>query len=268
MYFTKIQLVGLSTVDLPIVGALPTDPYILASADGLGPPEVDVSIQNTLNAGGVYQGRRPQNREIVLRVGLNPDFGIGQTAADLRTTLYGMLTPGYVDNIIINVMDGATILALTTGYVKKLEVVPFNIEPEVQITIACVQQYLQAPYPLYVEPPVKSAPEIVNVGTAPAGFFMELTFTSNITNWALVHATGAKMELTYAFLIGDILTIDTRPGSRKILLKRGLVTSNIIYALTPDSIWFLLHGGSNSFTTTSNAFNWGDVFYLPQYWGV
>lgn len=268
MYFTKLQLIGLSTVNLPIVDALPTDPYILTNAEGLGPPEVDVSIQNTLNAGGFYQGRRPQSREIVLRVGLNPDFGIGQTAADLRTELYGLLTPGYLDNVTVRIMDVTTVLATTVGYIKKLEIVPFNAEPEVQITIACVEQYLQAPSFLYVAPDSKSAPVIDNTGTAPAGFRMEITFTSNVTNWTLSHASGAKMELTYSFLSGDILTIDTRPGYRGIWLKRGLSTTNIIYALSADSIWFMLHGGENTFATSSSAFNWGDVYYRPQYWGV
>lgn len=268
MYFTKVQLIGLSTVDLPIVGSQPTDPYILTNADGLGPPEVDVSIKNTLNAGGFYQGRRPQSREVVLRVGLNPDFGVGQTASDLRETLYGMLTPGYLDYITLNVMNEDTVLAFTTGYVKKLEIVPFSADPEVQITIACVEQYLQAPNLLYVEPPLKSTPVIDNVGTAPAGFQMTIEFTANLVTWSLTHVSGAKMAFVYNFLIGDILKIDTRPGSRGIWLTRGLVTTNIIYALTADSIWFMLHGGENVFTSSSNAFNWGDVFYRPQFWGV
>lgn len=268
MYYTKVQLIGLSTVDLPIINVDTVDPYILTNAEGLGPPEVDVSIQNTLNAGGFYQGRRPQSREVVLRVGLNPNFSVGQTAADLRTELYGLLTPGYLDNVTIRIMNEATVLATTVGYVKKLEIVPFNAEPEVQITIACIELYFQAPSLLYVSPTVKSAPVIDNVGTAPAGFYMKIVFTSNVTNWTLSHVSGAKMQLTYSFLTNDELVIDTRPGYRGVWLKRGLATTNIIYALSADSIWFMLHGGENTFATSSSAFNWGDVYYRPQYWGV
>ncbi len=38
MKFNKIRLLGVTNVDLPIVGADPSGPYVLKSADGLGPP--------------------------------------------------------------------------------------------------------------------------------------------------------------------------------------------------------------------------------------
>jgi hypothetical protein len=76
------------------------------------------------------------------------------------------------------------------------------------------------------------------------------------------------MEINYEFLAGDILTIDTRPSHRGIWVTRGGVTTNIIWALSPDSMWYMLHGGVNTFITSSNGFNWGDVFYRPQFWGI
>lgn len=268
MKFTKLRINGLTAVDLPIVGATPSDVYILKDVDGLGPPEVDVSIADTLNAGGFYQGRRPQSREIVARVGLNPDFSAGQTASDLRASLYGMLTPGASDNLTVQIMDGVTVLVQTLGYVKKMEINPFSKDPEVQVTIACLSWYLEVPNLLFVAPADKAAPAIDNVGTAPSGIHLEVVFTSNLSSWTLTNAAGKKMLVTYAFLTGDKLTIDTRPGSRGIWLVRGGVTTNIIWALSADSTWLMLHGGNNIFSTSSQAFNWGDVYYLPQHWGI
>lgn len=268
MYFTKIRLIGLSTVDFPIVGAAVNNQYLLKEASGLGPPEVDVSIARTLNAGGYYQGRRPQSREIVLLITLNPDYSVGQTAADLRTTLYGLLSPGETDNITVQILNGSTVIAYTIGYVSKLEIVPFSKDPSVQITIPCLEYYLQAPDILYVDPGAQATPTINNLGTAPAGFHLEIIFTSNVTNWSLSKASGTKMQVNYSFLTGDKLTIDTRPGSRGIWLTRSSVTTNIIGSLTSDSIWYLLHSGNNVFATSSQAFNWADVYYRPQYWGI
>lgn len=269
MHFTKLRLIGLYTVDLPIVGALPSDVYILKDVEGLGPTEIDVSIAQTLNAGGVYQGRRPQSREIVAKVGLNPDYKSGMTASNLRETLYGLLTPGYIDSVDVQIVDNTTILVKTTGIVKKLEINPFSKDPEVQITIPCLQQYLLAPNLLYVTPASKSAPEIINVGSAPAGFHMEVIFTSDPgTNWILSDITGKKMQFDYDFAIGDTLIFDTRPGFRGIWRTRAGVTLNIIYALSTDSTWYMFHGGSNVFATSTQGFTWGDVYYLPQYWGI
>jgi len=268
MYFTTVRLNGLAVVDLPIVGALPSDPYILKSADGLGPPEVVVSIVDTLNAGGVYQGRRPQGREVVLNVALNPNYKTKETVADLRTTLYGMLTPGHIDNVVIQIMNEGDVLVQTDGYIKKLEIVPFTDDPEVQLTFACPGQYLEALDDLYVDPGHLASPSIVNQGTAPAGFRMECNFVAAVTAWSLTDESGNKMDIKYAFQIGDKLTIDTRPGSRGIWVLRGSVTTNIIYALTPDSKWYMLHGGTNAFTTSTQKFTWGNVFYKPRYWGI
>lgn len=268
MRMTKVRLNGLTVVDLPIIGALPTDPYVSKNWDGLGPPEIDVSIADTLNAGGVYQGRRPQSREIVGAIGLNPDHGADQTASDLRSTLYGMLTPGYIDYITVQIMDGDTVVCETQGYVRRLEINPFSKDPEVQITIACLQQYLLAPEIIFVEPTGTNNFPILNEGTAPAGFHMEVIFTDALASWVLSDASGQKMEFVYGFLVGDLLEFDTRPGSRGVWVTRGGVRTNIIWTLSTDSIWYMFHGGENIFFTSSEAFSWGDVFYLPQYWGI
>jgi hypothetical protein len=266
--FTKLRFNGLTPVDFPIVGATPQDVYICKSVDGLGPPEIDVSIAETLNAGGYYQGKRTQNRQIVALIGLNPDYSSGEVPADLRTSLYGMLTPGEGDSITVQVINDEEVLCYTVGYVSKMEINPFADVSEVQITVNCEKPYLVTPDELFLDPGDKDAPQIENVATAPAGFHMDVVFTADTSGWTLTHSSGRKMEFNYEFLAGDTLSIDTRPGNRGIWVTRSSVTTNIIWSLTADSIWFMLHGGVNIFATSSSAFDWGDVFYLPQFWGI
>jgi hypothetical protein len=268
MRLTKLRLNGLAVVDLPIIGATPQDVYILKGVDGLGPPEIEVRIGDTLNAGGVYQGRRAQNRQIVALIGLNPDYSAGQVPADLRTSLYGMLSPSADDAITVQIVDDEDVVASTTGYVSKIEINPFSDKPEVQMTIDCDKQYFEAPGQLFLSPDSKPSPVIDNVGTAPTGLHMELQFTADVTNWTITHISGRKMEINYAFLTGDLLEIDTRPGQRGIWVTRVGVRTNIIWALSSDSIWHMLHGGANNFATSSSSFDWGDVYYLPQFWGI
>jgi len=268
MRFTKLRYNGLTVVDFPIVGAKPQDVYICKSVDGLGPPEIDIAMANTLNAGGFYQGRHPHNRQIVALIGLNPNFSTGMTAADLRETLYGLLTPDIDDSINVQFVDDEDVLASTRSYVSKMEINPFADTPEVQITSDCDSPYLIAPDELFLSPESKPSPVIENVGTAPAGFHMEVHFTSDLSGWILQHSSGRKMQFDYEFLTGDDLTIDTRPGHRGIFVTRVGVTTNIIWSLSSDSTWFMLHGGVNNFSTSSSAFDWGDVFYLPQFWGI
>jgi len=269
MKFHKMRLNGLTVVDLPVEGATPSDKYILKGVDGLGPPDLDVALADTLDGDAVFQGRRAQGREIVALVGLNPDYGSSESASDLRANLYGMITPGYGEAITVQFMNMDDIVAETTGYVKRLEINPFSQDPEVQMTIPCTERHLVAPNEIFLEPADKLQPAILNTGTAPAGFHMELLFTTSLASWVLSSQMGdAQMNIIYAFVAGDRLEIDTRPGHRGIWVTRSGVRKNIIWALSADSIWFMLHGGNNVFNASSNAYNWGDVWFQPRYWGI
>ena len=269
MKFTKVRLNGLTVVDLPIEGALPSDKYILKGIDGAGPPDLDVALGDTLFGDAVFQGRQAQGRELVGLVGLNPDFGSSETAADLRANLYGMITPGYGESIVVQFMNVDTVVAETTGYVRRLEINPFSKDPEVQLTIACIERQLVAPDVIFLEPASKSDPEILNEGTAPAGFHMELSLTSAESLWSLTDIFGTyEMTFVYDFEVGDLLEIDTRPGHRGVWVTRSAVRKNIIWTMTPESVWFMLHGGNNVFQTSSDLFNWGDVYYQPRFWGI
>lgn len=268
MRFTKVRLIGLATTDLPIVGALPSDRYILKNMDGLGPPEINVTIADTLNAGGVFQSKRPNNREVVLQVGLNPDAYSGETVSDLRATMYGLLTPGTNGYIEIKILNDTTVIGKTTGYVKKLEINPFNKDPEVQITIATTQPYWQAENVLFVDPEgTKLEPTITNVGTAPTGVHFQIIFTANVPEWRIEDANGNYMAFPVAFLSGDTLTFDTRAGVRTVKRTRLGTTVSLLSALQSGSSWFTLYGGVNTFTASHDNYVWGDVYYTPLYWG-
>lgn len=267
MNFTKIRLQGLYTIDLPHFGLRSTNKFVLKSADGLGPPEIDNFLVN-----GIYNGRQAQDRQVIIRVGLAPNYAISETPSSLRTMLYGLLTSGPDDSILLQLMNGPTVMMQTKGYVSKVEPVIYTKDPEVQITIDCEGPYLKAPALTTLVPTTKDTFAVDSpFGTDTFGFYYELTFTANVTNWILYTGgpgAGAKMELDYAFLSGDKLMVDTRKGQRSIKRTRAGATTNLIYTLSSDSIWVELHPGTNNFWTSSTAFDWGKVVFTPQYWGV
>jgi hypothetical protein len=277
MYFTRVRLQGLQNVNLPVQGASATDPYIFKGADGLGPPENENIIEHTKEMGGLYLGTTTALRQLVLRVGLNPNMVVNQTAEQMRTVLYGLLTPGTGPRITVQLMNGALIAARTYGYVKRIEIVPFSKEPEVQITIDCTQSFFEANADVSVLTGLsKSAPVIENLGTAPAGFRFELTFTSNVsTNPKRFYmenpATGEFLDIWYPFLTGNKLIVDTRPGSRGITIVRQTGSPLEISGLSKmvsGSSWLMLQGGINTFGINPTNFNWVSFVYRPQFWGV
>lgn len=282
MKFTKIRLVGPSNVDLPKEGVVEAlNPFVLKGADGIGPVEVDVAYAKTLQMGGVYQGRRPQLREITVLVGLQPDWNIGQTAEELRTILYGLLTPKFELPIKVQFMEGETVVAEARGQVKTMEISAFSKDPEVQIVVSCDHAYLMAPTIVYQTPSKtvsggQTLIDVTNSGTAPSGFWMGITFTAPHTAslQILDNASFPKiMNLGTGFATGDTVIVDTRAGTRgawKIAAAGGGLVS-ILSELSPTSAWIQLHGGTNRLKiNNTTGFNWfGSKFgHTPAYWGV
>lgn len=282
MKFTKLRLVGATDVDLPIVGADPSGAFVLKSADGLGPTEVGVSIAETTQEGGLYQGRKAQNRQVVMRVGLQPEWDIGQTPEELRTDLYGLLTPKFGQLVRMEVVDVSDdVLAKAQGHLSKMEVALFSETPEVQITLDCDHPYLLAPVLKYQIPAEvvvadQTILDVVNEGTAPSGFTMGITFTAP-TAVAIQIADddpfGERMDISGSWAAGDTLIVDTRSGTRGIwkIPSGGSVPASILDNLSGLSTWLQLHGGLNKIRVNNTSFDWHLVTgfgHTPAYWGV
>lgn len=280
MQFTKIRIVGPTTIDLPKDNLDPTIPYILKDADGLGPPEIDVFMKRT-SSGGKYQSRKANLREIVLRVGLQPNWNIGQTSENLRSSIYKQMTPIDDATTKIQLMNGDVIVAQTEGYIKRVEPALFSKDPEVQITIPCLHWLLQATTDIYETPAKVNTGassvyfDVVNAGDAPSGFWMGFAFTAPFNStFQLMKDTSSNkiMSISHNFVTGDRLVIDTRDGSRgvwKIPNGSGISTS-IMDDVSANSPWLQLHSGNNRFIVNDRDWNWYflGVLHRNAWWGV
>lgn len=269
MRFTSIRLHGINTVDLPVINMSSFDPYILKSAEGLGPPEINVFIAQSSGMDGYYKGRETQYREIVLSVSLNPNYRENITVSDLRSELYGLLSSGVSDSIdVIIVNEDGIELMYTTGYIKKMEVVPFSATPEVQITIACAKSYFEASDGIHASlNPSEYRQEITNEGTAETGFVLTVSCQYDTGQFDVADNRGKKTLIKFDFKQDDILIIDSRAGSRSITLERDDGFENIIYAMSMNSDWLTLYNGYNRIYSYS-GFLWDDFYYIPRYWGI
>lgn len=272
MDWTKLRLSSLNNVDLPIVDAAPSDPFILRTVDGLGAADRTVSISKPTYEGSVLQSIQPQNRIVVAQIGLQPNWNTGQSSSDLREFFYEMLSGGYENAPVdLSVMNGSTVICGVAGHVEKLEPAMFSKDPSVQLTLPCLSPYLSAPAAVHPSTSglSKYVPEITNVGTAPTGFDLTITFTASMSSWQMEKQDGAmKMNFVYPFLSGDILRIVTEPGNKQIRLTRSGVTTSLLKALTADSGWLKLYRGVNGFNISNPAFNWTDLAYTPRYQGI
>lgn len=271
MLFNNIRLIGHKNIDLPIHTITSSTPYILKSADGLGPPEIDIMMSNVLTGGGLYQTKRVQNKQIILRIGLNPQYPMNLTVGDLRSDLYGLLSPNPTATVKIELRSFDTVLMQTVGYVKRIEIAPFSKDPEVQITIECESAYFQSPNSIELIPSDGENIVVENVGTAPAGFTAVFQSLATVSSFNMFHLSEASQQMTVngrTWVSGDVTTFVTTPKSRSVSVYTTLGTINLLPYIKSPFVWLQLHSGINTFSYPLGPTRCLSFTYTPHFWGI
>ena len=282
MKMDMLRLIGATSVDLPIFGATASGPFVLKGADGLGPPNITVRFGRTVLEKAIYQGKYPNPRQIIAAVGLQPDWDTGQTVEELRTVLYGLLTPRYGQMVRAEVVSNGVVKAFAQGHISKFEPSMFSKDPAVLITMDCDYGYLLSPDVVEQEPVQSTIGgirgfDVQNDGTAPSGFKAGFILRANVGNTLVLsdeNASGMKFQVDgIDWQSGDKFLIDTRPGSRGCW--RGAAGGAYVSCLNNMnalvSEWLYLYGGDNTLLLNTTAFDWDPAYnfaHQPAYWGV
>lgn len=281
MKMDTLRLVGATSIDLPIVGADPSGPFVLKGAEGLGPPEVTVRMARTVLERATYQGKSVALRQIIVVIGIQPDWDIGQTAEDLRGALYSLLMPRYGQMLQVQVMHGGLIQGQTSGQISKFEVALFSKDPAVQLTIDCDYGYFTKVWPTG-QTPVKTpvggqmAFDVENEGDAPSGFQAGLILGANVgTSLVLSEDSPYGMKFKVEginWVSGDHFIINTIPGNRGVWRIHNGVKESVLNNMNAAvSEWLYLYGGTNRLLLNTTAFDWDPDYnfvHVPAFWGV
>lgn len=278
MHFSNIRLAFegtggtvYSAIDLPVDSAILTSPFVLKSAEGLGPPDINISVSNSVDSGSSYRGLQPQPRQPVLLIGYQPNYASGQTVADLRALIYGLLTPVADLPVTLAIQDASRVtIARTYGQISKIEPNIFSKDPEVQITLVCFSAYLQNWNQVIASPGTMSTNPIVltNIGDAPSGFNMSIKLTADRSMFSLTDPYGTALKFNYNFVANDVITFDTTPGSRMAKVTRAGVDTNLLPYQDPSSVWLQMRGGANSYTPSTQSIVILSAYLNYNYWGV
>lgn len=282
MKMNMLRFIGASTVDLPLLGAEESGPFVLKGAEGLGPPEVNVRLARTVLEKAVFQGKTANLRQIIALVGLQPDWNSGQTSEELRSTLYSLLTPRYGQMVRAEIVHDGVVQGYAQGHLSKCEPALFTKDPAVQIVLDCDYGYFLNPN-LKVQTPVlgtinNNATFLVeNDGTAPSGFLMGVTLTNGggpSLTLSDEDPRGQKLQIDgINWAAGDRFVVDTRPGSRGVWrgTGTGALTSVLNNLNSSVSEWMHLYGGDNRLILNVGTFTWladYNFTHQPAYWGV
>lgn len=272
---SQVNLVGDTTINMNVLGAAPRDSLIVKKITGLSPPDVDLFIGDYARDGGTYSGRRVQKRNVVVDLGLNPNHAENETVDTLRQSLYKMfLDPSFTgDDLVIELVDDIRPTKILVGYTEKFEGEVFSKDSSISVSLICPDPFLRDADETVLTGSFTTFPFTYS-GSAETGFFVKVAVTAN-TPSIVIDNNGTRMVFEYNFLIGDVLKVNTTPGSRSVLLDRaGFPNMEILFAMTPTSPWISLHSQSNllkvydDVATPAIVGNMTELRYTQTYWGI
>ncbi len=91
-----------------------------------------------------------QGKDIVFRIGLNPQFDEYKTYSDLRDDLYRMISSSRTGKLDIHFKNDTDIIAGLSGLVSKFENSLFEKAQEVLLTVNCDEPMLKALEPVVI----------------------------------------------------------------------------------------------------------------------
>lgn len=257
-----------------------TGPFQIRDIDGLGPVTAQItSVKYGQIDGEFYQGSTTGKRNIVLTVGIEPDWAT-QTVESLRQILYTYFMPKSLVKLRLSSTHMPTVEI--SGYVESCEPNIFSSDPEFIISILCPKSEFVELAPTVVTGTTgllgADAPVTIDyLGTVPTGFVLtvtdvgpdltagELRVLLDNPQTKIMIMTPVTVDATHKIEMSTIL------GSkylRSAPVGAGLPTS-ILEKLTASSVWLQFEHGANDFqvNTTSAGQRW-DLIYFNRYGGM
>lgn len=230
---------------------------IIRNIAGLDPVKATLSSSTfATQPGSIFQGSRRDTRNITMKLGIEPDPAT-QTVRSVRKTIYNYFRPEterilkfYVDDIDDTLEDGYQIL----GRIETCESPMFTDDPEVNISIICYDPDFYDPIPVTVSGMTtadSSATYFPYEGTIDTGIEITINVNRSVSEIILYYVDANlvtwSMDIVSTFLAGDTITISTVTGQKEANLLRGGVTTSMLYAISPQSVWPQLSQGDNWF---------------------
>jgi len=262
------------TLTLPLQ---PTTPgYTIKEIDGLDPVKSTIVSSNFAQLdGSQFQSAKRENRNIILKIGMEPYYSGGSTVAALRSALYAYFMPKSVVNLNFYIDD---VLTYTIqGTVESCETALFSKYPEVSVSILCFDPNFLAPVATTVNGnSVSNTTEqtVAVAGTVETGYLFTLSVNRSISSFTIYNrrpdGTIAQIDVAMSLQNGDVVKISTEPKNKYATLTRSGVVTSILYAVAAISKWGPLWPGNNYYRVyaaagTAIPFT---IVYTPKYGGM
>jgi len=254
------------------------NPYVIQSIAGLGADEIVPRFYGQGNISNArYYDMSLEPREIVLTIGLNPNYNVNLRPSDLRGDLYRAIASSRTGLIQLQFKDDSAVVGAISGFVTKFEAPLFAKETQVQITMKCDDPIFKALYTTneVVASLDTSALVLTDpVSTSPHGFKFELTFTGSVTNFIIQEKCFPLdpnwfFKINYEFINFDYLNFSSVDGDKYLWVERSGDITYLMDSLEVGSLWPIMFPGDNEFEVyADDNFVWNALYYNQTHWGI
>jgi len=248
--------------------------YLIDSIEGLEPVKATISsISFAQSDGSSFQSARREERNIKLRIILEPDWGV-ETVRDLRRHLYTYFMPKGKVDLRFYSDDAETVWI--SGRVESFETPLFSADPAVDISIICFDPDFFEPVPVAFSGNTTDTTVTTTVdylGSVETGLLFTLNVDRALSEFTiyLQEPGGDLRQLDFegSLLAGDVLRISTVPGDKYARLTRASVETSFLYGVSPQSTWLELQPGENLIRVYATGLPIPyDVEYVRKYGGL
>ena len=244
---------------LPLSGHGPeTDLLQVREIEGLGPVKAAI---NTVPYGSMdgeaFNGALVNSRNIVLTIGLNPDWA-NYSMEELRRLVYAYFMPKLQSRLVFHSSDEFPTVEIS-GIVE--DVVPnlFAKDVEVQVSIICPDPYFTAVEATTVAGLSNQGQDVDYNGNVVTGINVEVTELDlpapTVIGVIADQASQPTFAVSASVSATKYLVLNSLPGNKYVQnIERGTgIITNLLPKMLAGSIWPTLQPGINKFIVTSTA---------------
>lgn len=265
-------------------------PYWLEKLEGIGELDCDVESEKpTGQDGELYQGATANKRNINIEATIIPPEGTSH--AEIRERFFSFFVP----------REAGTLTLYDGGKARKIEYRTENCEFEmdgafrkVELSLICCDPTFKATedesrqmaeimgmiewpleLPAVFEVGVKDntlMATIVNDSYVARGMTITFRASGEVVNPGMVEVSRQqRLQVNTTMHAGDVITITTGPGNKRLKLKRGAEETNINNLWDFGGTWLQVEPGKNVFRYTADSGT--EVLEVvlnstPAYWGA
>lgn len=227
--------------------------FIVEEIEGLDPVKATlVSSGFAGQDGEQFHSSRREARDLVFKIGLEPQDLESASVKDLRDKLYSFFMPKKAPTFRFYMLDGLVVDAV--GRVESFVCPLFVQEPVATITVRCFDPDFYELTTTVVNGLSTDAPgptDILYNGTVETGIRLILDVNRTLSEFTVYHTPPGdgirSMQFVAPLVAGDRLTISTVYGNKGATLLRGGTETSLLYGISPQSNWIEFSEGVNAF---------------------